>query len=477
MARLPFEPAPLASHDRPDSVDPAVPPAAATTGSLTVSQIGALIKTALTDGLPAKVRVVGEVSNFADRTHWFFSLKDEQATLRCVCFASWARKIRVPIADGMQVVATGRIDFYDTQGHVQLYAESMEPVGQGALELRLRQLIDELRGLGYFDPAHKKPLPLVPQRVAVVTSRSAAALQDVINTARRRWRGCRLLLLDVRVQGEAAAPEIVQAITALARDGPRCAIEAIILTRGGGSLEDLWAFNHRLVAEAIYRCPVPIVAAIGHETDTTIAELVADARCATPTQAAMTLIPDQRALAHQVRQLGARLSLLTRQEAYRARQRLAAAVRHPLFRRPRHLVELAGQRLDTTGRRLRAALPRRIEPARQRLRSVQENLRAALGHWMQQVGTRVHALDRQLEAVNPSNVLKRGYTYTLGPRGRVLRRVADARIGDELTTVLSDGRLRSRVESSSTGGTSLRQSTTPKRPESGADSDQPGLFS
>src|SRR5690606_26173107 len=220
--------------------------------------------------------------NFSDRAHWFFSLKDERATIRCVCFASSARQVECPVRDGMQVVCTGRVDFYDAQGHVQLYVDRIEPVGQGALELRLRQLMEELRELGYFDEAAKKPLPVLPRRVAVVTSRSAAALQDVIDTARRRWAGCRLYLYDVRVQGAAAAPEIARAIDALGRQHKRLRLDAIIVSRGGGSIEDLWAFNERIVAEAIHRCPLPIVAAIGHETDTTVAELVADLRCSTP---------------------------------------------------------------------------------------------------------------------------------------------------------------------------------------------------
>ena len=256
------------------------------------------------------MRVVGEVSNLSDRTHWFFSLKDEGAAMRCVCFASNAKRVGFPMRDGMQVVVTGRVDFYDAQGSVQLYVDRIEPVGQGALELKLRQMIEELKGLGYFDLEHKQPLPTMPTRIAVVTSRSAAALQDVINTVNQRWAGCRLYLYDVRVQGEQAAGEIAEAIKRISKHGKKLGIDAVILTRGGGSIEDLWAFNERVVADAVYACGLPIVAAIGHETDTTVAELVADVRCATPTQAAMTLVPEREALHHQVHQLGQRLGLL-----------------------------------------------------------------------------------------------------------------------------------------------------------------------
>ncbi|MEZ6189922.1 MAG: exodeoxyribonuclease VII large subunit [Phycisphaerales bacterium] len=322
MSRLPFETEP----ELPEIPQPARP--------MTVAELAGRVKRALADGLPGKIRVVGEVSNLSNRTHWFFSLKDDAAAMRCVCFATNARRVGFKMRDGMQVVVTGRIDFYDAQGNIQLYIDAIEPVGQGALELRLRQMIEELRELGYFDPEHKLPLPTMPTKIAVVTSRSAAALQDVINTAHRRWAGCRLYLYDVRVQGEQAAGEIAQALGRLSKHGKKIGIDAIILTRGGGSIEDLWAFNERVVADAVYKCTLPIVAAIGHETDTTVAELVADARCATPTQAAMTLVPDRESLEHQVHQAGQRLSLMLRRRLELAQHRLDAASRHTLFHQP-----------------------------------------------------------------------------------------------------------------------------------------------
>lgn len=391
---------------------------------MTVAELAGRVKRALADGLPSKVRVVGEVSNLSDRTHWFFSLKDNAAAMRCVCFATNARRVGFKMRDGMQVVVTGRVDFYDAQGSVQLYVDMIEPVGQGALELRLRQMIEELRELGYFDPEHKLSLPTMPTKIAVVTSRSAAALQDVINTAHRRWAGCRLYLYDVRVQGEQAAGEIAQALGRLSKHGKKLGIDAIILTRGGGSIEDLWAFNERIVADAVYKCTLPIVAAIGHETDTTVAELVADARCATPTQAAMTLVPDRESLEHQVHQAGQRLSLMLRRRLELARHRLDAASRHTLFRNPQRLVDRAAQKLDDTGRRLHTAMPRRLAVE----------------------STKLEALTRQLGAVSPTSVLDRGYSYTLGPDGKLLRHTKDTRAGDRITTVLADGRVDSVVE-------------------------------
>lgn len=442
---------------------------AVTGRALTVSEVALLVKGVLAEAVPVKLRVVGEISNFSDRTHWFFSLKDEAAALRCVCFASAARRCGFPLADGMQVVVTGRLDFYEVQGQLQLYVDKIEPVGLGVLDMRLRALCDELRRLGYFDPARKKPLPLVPRRVAVVTSKSGAALADVVNTARRRWAGCELLLMDVRVQGDNAAPQIAAAIRALSRHGAALGIEVIILTRGGGSMEDLWAFNERVVADAMFECSLPIVAAIGHETDVTIAELVADVRCATPTQAAMTVVPDAAALQQQVRQLQGRLNLLLRRELRHVSQRLEAVARHPVFRRPQNLLEAPQRRLDLLAGRMRGVLPQavsrssqrletiarhpffrmprsRIEPAQKRLQQLLQRLRLALPRIWARSAERVDALARQLEALGPVNVLKRGYSYTLGPDQHVLRSVTAVQPGSRITTVLTNGRLLSTVE-------------------------------
>ncbi|MFA9478190.1 exodeoxyribonuclease VII large subunit [Phycisphaerales bacterium AB-hyl4] len=484
MGRLPFNP----DHVR----TPATPaaPSKADSGDqpVRVGALASLIKTALTDGLPRKVRVVGEVSNFSSRTHWFFSLKDEQATIRCVCFASSARRVRFPMADGLEVVATGRVDFFNQAGQVQLYVDQIEPVGQGALELRLRQLIDELREQGYFDDAHKRVMPTFAQRIAVVTSRSAAALQDVINTASKRWPGCQLMLYDVKVQGEAAAPEIAAALRTLSEQGGQLGIDAVLLTRGGGSIEDLWAFNERAVADAVYHCKLPIVAAIGHETDTTVAELVADLRCATPTQAAMRLVPEQAALEQALGHWAGRLSQELRRRLRDGQQRVTACASRAIFRRPAELVERARRRLDERQLQLARALPHRTAPARQRLAHLDDRLRAALPRQLHQQADRVSATEshlhtaaarlareqrqrlqstvRHLEAVSPRRVLDRGYSYTLGPDGQVLRRVADVKAGDALTTMLSDGQVRSTVGQASDAGASKPTDAPPSADQS-----------
>lgn len=469
MARLPFNPDLIRPRDDDDE-DNAARGAARQRGDepMTVSELAGRIRGALDRHMPTPVRVVGEVSNLSKRTHWFFSLKDGGACVRCVCFASSARRVRFEVNDGIEVIATGRIDFYDQQGHVQLYVDRLEPVGIGELELRFRALCDELREKGYFAVERKKPLPAMPQCVAVVTSRTSAALQDVINTAQRRWPGCRLLLHDVRVQGAAAAPEVAAAIRTLGEQGERLGVDAIVLTRGGGSIEDLWAFNERIVADAILRCELPIVAAIGHETDTTIAELVADERCATPTQAVMRLVPDRAALVEQVRQTARRLMQQTRRVCERQSDRLTALAGRAVFRQPNQLYRPVRDRLEGLARRLRtgtaaaigqakqhvqvldlrlsADLPRRLHAAQQRLETIEDRLGPAMQRAARDRRDRVASLSRQLEAVSPRQVLQRGYSITLDDHGHALRDAAETAAGARLRTVLAAGEVMSRVE-------------------------------
>ncbi len=500
MSRQPDQPFPAFQPDVGTSL-PGTPsagrPAAADT--ITVSQLAEQIRAALTIGVDAPVRVIGQVSNLSDRTHWFFSLKDESAAIRCVCFASTARKIRFPVKDGLEVVATGRVDFYNQQGHVQLYVDKLEPVGVGELELRYRALCEKLRSAGYFEPARKKPLPLLPRKVAVVTSRSAAALQDVINTAAKRWPGCELLLCDVRVQGEAAAPEIANVISDLSRRGPKLGIDAIIVTRGGGSIEDLWAFNEKAVADAIFKCPIPIAAAIGHETDTTIAELVADVRCATPTQAAMAVIPDARAMRHQLDQNQRRLDLLISRMMQHQRQRLDSAARFALFRRPETYLQpykngiaqlnerlqlSLPQRLNherrqlaATGRHLAAVSPTDLSPHQRALSQTARQLDQAMSRTVLTTHKQIDALARQLEAVSPKQVLSRGYSYTLSPDGHVLTDARKVRPGDPITTVLAHGRLKSHVaeqDGSPTAEPAADASRTEKKRSASPDKKQAG---
>lgn len=434
------------------------------------------IKSAVNAHLPGKVRVVGEISNLSDRNHWFFSLKDGEAVIRCVMFASAARAVGFKARDGVGVIAAGRVDVYPAQGSVQLYVDKLEPVGVGELELRLREMINELKGEGYFDPEHKRPLPTMPTRIAVVTSRSAAALQDVINTSAKRWPGCELVLVDVRVQGDAAAPQIAEAIKQLSEHGKRLGIDAILLTRGGGAIEDLWAFNERAVADAIYDCLLPIVAAIGHETDVTVAELVADMRCATPTQAAMILVPDQAMLQQQVDQSADRLRLALKRRAQHERQRLRSAERHPAISRPERFVHQARQLLDGLSRRLDRAIPAIAAKYQPKLDTLSRALPQAITRRLNRERESLDALARELDAVGPASVLGRGYTYTLDPNGELLRSAQAASAAGRLTTVFADGKVASHVEGSTPEPIKPAPKPKPRRRSRRKPPPGPGLF-
>lgn len=470
MDRLPFDPDKV---DKPDAGTPArrerkrygeMPGER----PMSVTQVTDLLKRVLADRTPSPLKVVGEVSNFSDRNHWYLSLKDEQNVLSCAMWQSAAKKCGFTPQRGQQVVATGKLDYYGPQGRLQMYIDKLEPVGQGALELRFRELCDELRQAGYFADEHKRPMPAFVTHIAVVTSANGAALQDVIRTARQRWAGVKLSVIDVKVQGAAAAGEVAAAINALSKQHAELGVDAVIVTRGGGSLEDLWAFNERVVADAVYHCDVYIAAAIGHETDTSIAELVADLRCSTPTQAAMRLVPDAAAELQHVDQLAGRLTTALRRRAERAAARLDSLARHELFRRPGELIQRRRESLEHDAHRLRTAMRDRLADLRAQLAECHHTLtqrdpkaRAAVARTRldalaqrldaiarEQFAARrrhVDALERQLTSVGPASVLKRGYTYTTDADGQLLRSAAAIKPGDAITTHLADGRVDSQV--------------------------------
>ncbi len=460
---------------------------------LSVSSLAELVDRAVRAGLPARVRVAGEVSGFRERTHWYFDLKDAAAAIGCVMFASAAARARFRPEDGQEVVVGGRVEFYARAGKVSLIAESIEPVGAGALDLALKRMVEELRALGYLDPARKRPLPLLPRRVGVVTSRSAAALQDVLVTMKKRCPGVGVLLADVRVQGDGAAAEIAGAIGTLSRHHARLGIDAILVTRGGGSKEDLWAFNERAVADAIFSSRVPVVAAIGHETDVTIAELVADERCATPTQAAVRLTPDGAALRRQVHSSGRRLgaamgaaaaegrhalgSLSTSLRASAAERVHDAAISAERagigLERQRPSAVLARMRERVRGAGVRLAAGTRGALTGTDLGALAVRLRRAGGVLTSAPADRLGARERQLNAVSPLRVLERGYSVTTGRDGRLVRSVTDAAPGDRLSTRVSDGTIDSMVEG---GGPGPAPRPPPARRRADRRAGDPGLF-
>jgi exodeoxyribonuclease VII large subunit len=447
---------------------------------LTISQLATRIDTAIKRGVPETCRVIGEVSGFRERTHWYFDLKDADAVVNCAVFANTARKLAFTPTNGQQVIAKGRVDYYAKGGKVTFIVEGLEPVGAGALDLAYRRLVEEVRGLGWFKEERKRTLPVFPRRVAVVTSRSAAALQDVLDTMRRRCPAVGVLLVDVRVQGDVAA-EIVRAIRHVSQRAGALRVDAVLLTRGGGSAEDLFVFNDKEIARAIVECPVPVVAAIGHETDTTIAELVADVRAATPTQAAMRLTPDRAALELQLDATASRMELLLRRRVEAARQQVRSLARTALLHDPLAFVRGHGERVDAARRELRHALVHSMHAASRRLAEASASLdRARPAAVLARMGERVAASDaalsraaqtilaarsqalgaaeRQLHAVSPQRVLERGFSVTTTGDGGILRDASRARPGDTLHTRVANGSVASTV----TGASGL-PSRAPKR--------------
>ncbi len=436
-----------------------------------VSALAGLIDQALRDGLPARVSVEGEISGFRERTHWYFDLKDEQAVVSCVVFASTAAKLD-RIADGDHVVARGRVEFYARAGRVSLIVTGIQRAGEGRHEAALRRLVEEIRTLGWLDAERKRRLPPFPTRVAVVTSRTGAALQDVLDTLRRRAPMIEVLVADARVQGDGAAAEITERIRDLSERAEELGVDAVILTRGGGSSEDLAAFNDRGVAQAVLECAVPVVAAIGHETDTSIAELVADVRAATPTQAAVLVSPDREAVGELLDAHRSRLAFALSRRLETAREQLNASRRRLDRVHPGRFLVAERQRLGERGHRIESAIGNalgglgrqldRMQLSLNRLRPDRRMAREHAGHAaaLSRATARLESVlrarltasqrrlassARELHAVGPMEVLSRGYSVTLGPDGSVLRSVEDAPAGARLETRLPDGSVRSVV--------------------------------
>jgi exodeoxyribonuclease VII large subunit len=459
---------------------------------LTVSALAARINERLSASFPASVRVLGEISNFTNRTHWYFAVKDAGAVLNCVMFAGRAKGHRFVPANGQSVVVTAKVEVYEPQGKLTLIAEKIEPVGMGALDEAYQRLVAELRTLGWFAPERKRPLPVFPRRLAVVTSRKGAALADVLNTMARRCPGVEVCLIDCLVQGAAAAPDVTRAVGWVSANAVREGIDALLVTRGGGSMEDLWAFNDRAVAQAVLDCRVPVVAAIGHETDVTIVELVADARASTPTQAAMLLTPDRDALRQELLQNGRRLYLTVKrdltslQEGVEAdRRRLVGGLRNRIGDahtaiarlstrlercRPAALHARRGAAVEAIANRLHGALRSRLRDERHGVERSLDRVRASQRAVLYAASQRLASASRQLTLVGPVSVLQRGYSVTYKADGTVVRGPQDVKTGEAMVTRLAEGRIESVV------GKSLAAPLPKARRKKSADDGSGGLF-
>jgi exodeoxyribonuclease VII large subunit len=396
--------------------------------ALSVTEVTSQVKTLLEKHF-GSVWVEGEISNVARPSsgHLYLTLKDSDCQLRSVLYRGVGLRLRFDLKDGMKVVARGRITVYQPRGEYQFIVEELHPKGIGALELALRQLKEKLFARGYFDPKRRKPLPKYPQRIALVTSPSGAAVRDMIEILLRRWPVAEVIVCPVRVQGDGAAGEIAAAIALLNRlhGAGRLCIDAMIIGRGGGSLEDLWAFNEEIVAEAIFVSRVPVVSAVGHEIDVTIADVVADLRAATPSQAAAALTPDHAQELLGLLELRGRLDDAVRHRIAVARERLDGLAGRPALRRPLERVREQECRLDDLGERLRRAARLKGERAAERLAG----------------------LAGRLESLSPLNVLRRGYSLTrTEDQPALVRDAAQLQVGERLRTTLARGQVISRIE-------------------------------
>ncbi len=393
--------------------------------SLTVAQLTAQIKNSLEGEFP-NVWVVGEISNYSrpQSGHSYFTLKDDQAQIRAVMWRSAATKLKFDLADGLDVVCHGHIDVYAPRGSYQLVVDQLQPKGVGVLELGLRKLREKLAAEGLFDPARKRKLPKFPRRVAFVTSPTGAAIHDFLQVLGRRWRGVDVLVIPARVQGEGAAQEIVAGIRAANRLSPRP--DVLIVGRGGGSLEDLWAFNEEPVVRAIAASKIPTVSAVGHEIDVTLADLAADVRALTPSEAAERIVPAAEEIGARVRAYHARLRHAAHRRVMLLRARYDGVVAQRPFRRPFDLIHDRSRTLDELAMHGHSTV-RRL---------------------MREYESRLATMAGKVDSLSPLAVLARGYTITQDARtGEVIRAVNRLRVGQSIVTRFGEGAAVSKVES------------------------------
>lgn len=414
------------------------------------------------------VWVEGEISNFrpADSGHLYFTLKDGDAQLRTVMFRTQARLLRFRPTDGLRVLARGRITIYEARGELQLMAEYLEPKGAGALQIAFEQLKAKLAAEGLFDGARKKPVPALPRRIGIVTSPRGAALQDILNILRRRHESVGLLIFPAQVQGDAAASEVRAGIAWFNRARN---VDVIIVARGGGALEDLAAFNDEGVARAIASSNIPVISAVGHETDFTIADFVADLRAPTPSAAAELVIESKHQIEDRVLGLQQRLGRATRYKLLMARQAVDEWARHAAFARIREFLGRREQRVDDLMYRLANAEGRILKQYRSRLdvasaRVRHFDLRRRFASMKRDLEARVAALvaaqrkalfarrsqfeqaEGRLQALSPLSILHRGYALIFDSAGKLVKDSAQVEVGEDLSARLAQGKLGLRVE-------------------------------
>lgn len=391
---------------------------------LKVSEINRYVKSLIHGDLRLRdLWVTGELSNFKHHRsgHMYFTLKDDNSSLRCVFFRRENMRCLFEPSDGMGVIIHGSISVYEPDGLYQLYVTEMEPAGMGSLFLAFEQLKQKLEAEGLFRNEHKKPLPLVPKKIGLITSPSGAALQDILTTISARFPHVHLLVVESLVQGAGAAADIVRALALINK---RSDLDLVIIARGGGSLEDLWPFNEESVARAIFNSRLPVISAVGHETDFTIADFTADLRAPTPTAAAVSAVPDLGDLLLTLNRLSERAALALQSRLQLEKQQLDHIVSERFFRLP----EL------------------RIRYSREQLQQLESKLQRETVQLLQLKGLKLAAQIDKLESYSPLKVMNRGYSYCRDEKGNIVRSVKDIAVGRVLQLSFKDGQARCRTE-------------------------------
>lgn len=390
---------------------------------LSVSQINFYIKSIIeNDGSLQFVLVTGEISNLTVHQrsgHIYLSLKDSNSVISAVMFAGNARRLRFRLENGMKVICRGRISVYEPSGRYQLYIEDMQPDGVGALTLAFEQLKKSLAQKGLFDNAHKKPLPKFPKTIGVITSPTGAAVQDITNIIRRRFPSADIVLAPVLVQGESAPEQLVRAVNKFSASK---IADVVIIGRGGGSAEDLWAFNDEQLAYAVYNCETPIISGVGHETDFTVCDFVADVRASTPSAAAELAVPDRQEL----------MSYYFKQKQY---------ISAMLDRK----IKTAQLRLENQQRRMSASSPKlKVEQLEKQLSAKSEKLTRFMNIYISDKENKLIAAKGKLDGLNPFNVLNRGYAIAEKDE-KIITSSKQLKDGDDFTVILSDGKINAKV--------------------------------
>ncbi len=387
--------------------------------ALSVKQLNLFVKS-LIEGDPrlCNVTVMGEISNFKHHFqsgHFYFTLKDSDASIRCVMFKGNALRVKFNACDGQKVVIVGRVSLYEKDGVYQLYAESMHEIGFGDISLQFEQIKEKLEKEGLFDPDTKRAIPKFPKRIAVITSDTGAAVQDILNITERRFPLCEIMLCPVAVQGENAVPSMIDALD---RVYTLSNCDLIIIGRGGGSIEDLWAFNSEALARKIYEAPIPVISAVGHETDFTICDFVSDLRASTPSAAAELAVPDINEIKAFLKKSNTSLKKALISKLNLNKAKFHSLCEKPIFKNPQSLVEAKIEQLDYLNEKMLNAFKFRLKAEQSRLSNTVA----------------------KLDALSPLRVLSRGYSIA-EIDGKTLKSVTDAEVGDEITLRLNDGKL------------------------------------